>query len=139
MNNELYKSPAPNAGGSGRWTVFTDDNFHLHDASERDCEGSFGTYEEALAECHRIVTESLRHLYAPGMTAERLYEDYTDFGVDPFIAPSPRDMKPFSAWGYARERAKDVVAELEAADREKVKGSGRLGDDGADGVKGGGE
>ncbi len=137
MNNELNTSPAPGAGDSGRWSVFTDDNYHLHDASERDSEGSFGTYEEALAECHRIVTESLRHLYAPGMTAERLYEDYTDFGEDPYIAPSPKDRPLFSAWDYAEARAKDVVAEFEAAAREKGEGIGR-GDGSADGVKGGG-
>lgn len=137
MNSEPNKSPAPDASDPGRWAVFTDDNFHLHDASERDCEGTFGTYEEALAECHRIVANSLRHLYAPGMTAERLYEDFTDFGEDPFIAPSAKDRPLFSAWDFAKARAKDVVAECEAAAREKAEGTGRV-EEGADGVKGGG-
>jgi hypothetical protein len=118
--NEPNKSPAPGASYSGRWSVFTDDSFHLHDASERDCEGSFATYDAALAECHAIVTKSLRHLYAAGMSAKRLYEDYTDFGEDPFIAPSPKDRPAFSGWTYAEERAKEIVAEFEAAAREKA-------------------
>jgi hypothetical protein len=137
MNSKPNKSPAPGAGEPGRWTVFSDDNFHLHDATERDCEGTFGTYDEALTECHAIVTKSLRHLYAPDMTAPRLYEDYTDFGDDPFIAPSPKDRPLFSAWDYARERATEIVAEFEAAAREKAEGAGREGGS-ADGVNGGG-
>ena len=99
------------AGNSGPWAVYTDDNFHLHDSSERDSEGAFATYGEALEECRRIVTKSLRHLYAPGMSSERLYEDYTDFGDDPFIVPQPADLPPFSAWDYAEGRAKEIVAE----------------------------
>jgi hypothetical protein len=137
MNDEPNKSPAPGAGGPGRWTVFSDDNFHLHDATERDCEGSFGTYDEAEAECRSIVATSLRHLYAPGMTAERLYEDYTDFGDDPFVSPSPKDRPLFSAWDFAKARAKGVVAEFEAAARERAEGAGREGGS-ADGVNGGG-
>lgn len=39
MNNDPNKPPTPGASGTGRWSVFTDDNFHLYDARERDCEG----------------------------------------------------------------------------------------------------
>jgi hypothetical protein len=93
--------------------VFVDDNFHLHDESERDDHGRYPTYESAVAEASRLVDESLQSLYRRGMTAERLYDDYMDFGVDPFIRPAP-SVKPFSAWGYALERTASIITEIES-------------------------
>ena len=36
-----------------------------------------------------------------------LYRGYMDFGDDPFITPEPAG-KHFSAWDYAKERAKQI-------------------------------
>jgi len=100
-----------NTTGGPFW-VSTDDNFHFMDASERARGPSFATYEAAVEECRRIVDASLRHLNKPGTTAEQLYDDYMDFGADPFITPVPPGAVHFSAWGYAEARAKEIAADV---------------------------
>jgi hypothetical protein len=97
-----------------QYCVFVDDNFHYQDDSERYAHGVFDTADEAIATCQKIVDDSLRHLYGqhPG-TAERLYDDYQDFGDDPFIRSDDPSCK-FSGWGYAKHRANHIVAEFKA-------------------------
>ena len=95
-----------------KYQVFIDDNFHYMDETERITDGVFDTAAAAVAACKEIVDKSLRHLYKQHPdTAERLYDDYMDFGDDPFIRSDAPDCK-FSGWGYAKHRAKDIVAEL---------------------------
>ncbi|MBA4073427.1 MAG: hypothetical protein C0508_00215 [Cyanobacteria bacterium PR.023] len=88
------------------FTVFVDDNFHYMEEDERWVAGEFSSYDDAIAECKRIVELSLQDgLSQKGpMTAEELYSYYTDFGDDPFVRPGPTDDTRFSAWGYAKER-----------------------------------
>ena len=94
------------------YQVFVDDNFHYQDETERITDGVFDTAEEAVAACKEIVDKSLRHLYKQHPdTAERLYDDYQDFGDDPFVRSDSPGCK-FSAWNYAKHRAADIVAEL---------------------------
>ncbi len=81
--------------------VFVDDNFHPMNESERDQKGRFATYEEAVAVAQRLVEASVEAQYRDGMTEEQLWDQYSDFGEDPFVRPSPLEGY-FSAWDYAR-------------------------------------
>jgi hypothetical protein len=89
------------------YVVSVDDNFHHADENERTEFGTFPTLEAALDACRKIVDRSLEHLLKPGMTAEALYDDYRDFGEDPFIPGVPPSI--FSAWDYAMERAAELT------------------------------
>jgi hypothetical protein len=90
------------------YSVMTDDNFHFMNEAERCTSGTSGTIEEAIAACRKIVDRFLEHLLKPGMTAEALYDDYRDFGEDPFVPGVPPSK--FSAWDYAKERAAELTA-----------------------------
>lgn len=94
-----------------RYRVSVDDNFHYMDESERTGAGTYETAAEAIEVAKNIVDASLRHLYKPGMTPERLYDDYQDFGDDPYIVPRESEHS-FSAWNYAKERCASICAEL---------------------------
>jgi hypothetical protein len=94
-----------------KYVVYEDDNLHWEDESERDFIGTFDTLEEAIAVCVQIVDNSLRHHYRRGMTPEKLYDDYLDFGSDPFIRSNDKDC-PFSARMYAKLRAKAICEEM---------------------------
>lgn len=96
------------------YRVCIDDNFHYMDASERSDSGIYSNAQEAIAAAQQIVDKSLRHLYKPGFTPERLYDDYQDFGDDPFIVSDDQNCK-FSAWTYAKSRCAAVCAELTTA------------------------
>ena len=83
--------------------VLIDDNFHYQDEEAREKGPSYATLDEAVAECRRIVEESLTLLHKEGMSADALYSAYTSFGEDPFVVPTG-DAARFSAWDYARAR-----------------------------------
>jgi len=89
-----------------RYKVLVDDNFHYGDADERHEHGIYATAEEAVAVCRQLVDRSLKHEYRPGISADALYDRYTSFGDDPFIAviDGTDDRVHFSAWSYAKER-----------------------------------
>lgn len=97
-----------------KYRVCTDDNFHYMDASERTNSGVYATAHEAITAAEEIVDKSLRHLYRPGSSPERLYDDYQDFGDDPFII-SDDPACTFSAWTYAESRCAAICQELSAA------------------------
>jgi len=87
------------------FTVFVDDNFHYQDEDERYRLGVYPTYEAALEACRTLVDQDLANFFKPGMTAAALIAQYTRFGEDPWITPTPEGTDRFSAWNYARERA----------------------------------
>lgn len=91
-----------------KYYVNVDDNFHYMDESERYNAASFDTYEKAVEYCKKLVDDELLFMYKPGMTAERLYDDYMDFGEDPYIRPRNDDEVYFSAWKYAKEKSKEI-------------------------------
>jgi hypothetical protein len=91
----------------GHFVVFVDDNFHYMNEDERYKAGVFASYEDALAEAKRIVDEDLAYNMKPGMTADALYEQYIQFGEDPFIIPAGKD-DGFSAWDYAKTQCLKV-------------------------------
>ena len=46
--------------------------------------------------------------HRPGMTAEQLYDRYTDFGRDPFLRSDDPKAPTFSAWTYAKQRCQET-------------------------------
>jgi hypothetical protein len=91
---------------AGRYTVYVNDNFHYMDESERQKLGEFDDCASAVAACKRIVDEYLAGS-KPDQSPEELFEGYTGFGEDPWIASDDAACK-FSAWDYARERCREV-------------------------------
>ncbi len=87
------------------YSVLVDDNFHFWDEDERYRLGTFPTCEDAEDACRGVVDRSLAELLRPGMTAEKLFDLYVTFGLDPFIPG-----EPFSAWDYAKQRAAEMTA-----------------------------
>ncbi len=88
------------------YTVFVDDNFHYMDESERYKLGEFEDCASAVAACKQIVDEFLNTCDAK--TDAELYHLYVTFGEDPWISSTDSECE-FSAWNYARERAKEIV------------------------------
>ena len=93
-----------------RYRVLVDDNFHYMDESERYNAGSFATAEEAIECAKRIVDSFLVHSYQTGITKEKLFQQYKNFGDDPFISPA-EPSRDFSAWDYARDRCRQICEE----------------------------
>lgn len=92
----------------GKYTVYVDDNFHYMDENERYNAGCFDDYQDAVKFCKNLLDKELLKMHKPGMTAEQLYNNYTDFGEDPFIRPHNDDEEYFSAWSYAEEKSKEI-------------------------------
>ena len=85
------------------YVVFVDDNFHYMDEDERYKKSDYDTFEAAVQACQKIVDDFLKGQYKPGMSSEELFDQYTNFGEDPFIRGPRTD---FSAWGYASQRCR---------------------------------
>jgi hypothetical protein len=94
------------------YKVMADDNFHYLEEDKRREGSVYATAEEALEACRTLVDLSLLDQYEQGgVTAETLYDRYTDFGDDPFVVALDGAPKvDFSAWNYARERAREFTA-----------------------------
>jgi len=96
-----------------RYKVTSYDNFDPYEECAGDDEGTFSTYEEAVAYAKLIVDRSLRweRSQASDQTDPiELYERYTDFGDDPAVVPEPSGQH-FSAWQYAEMRCCDICRE----------------------------
>ena len=88
------------------YRVVVADNFHyLADGVQHEV---FATLELATEAARRIVDEYLASAYVPGMGAEELFRSYTAFGEDPYVVAAGSPEVIFSAWGYARERCRDM-------------------------------
>ena len=85
-----------------KYTVFVDDNARSQDESARYTLGEFTTYEAAVTACQKIVTEFLQGSKPGRQSFEKLWENYTMFGEDPFIVSGDKKLD-FSAWDYAKE------------------------------------
>ena len=90
------------------YRVYVDDNFHYMDEEYRYQQGGYGDWESAVAVCKRIVDDFLQLHYKLGMTSQKLWELYRDFGEDPFILSPGSEPPAFSAWNYARDRCKEI-------------------------------
>lgn len=93
------------------------DSFHYSDESEADDIGHFETYEEALVEAKAIVDKFLASNWKSGITPEKLFAQYDDFGDDPSIIPDdPKEQNSnqhFSARKYAISRVGTICEEFE--------------------------
>lgn len=89
------------------YTVFVDDNFHYMDESERYKLGEFSDCPSAVAACKQMVDKFLATCDLNNTDAE-IYRQYVSFGEDPWIRSDDPECK-FSAWNYARERAKELA------------------------------
>lgn len=85
------------------FAVFVGENFHY--MAERWKLGDFETLDEALAQCRRLVDQDLANLREPGMSGKELFDRYCMFGDAPFVQGHD-----FSAWDYARDRARRLSA-----------------------------
>jgi hypothetical protein len=76
----------------------------IRENSDADAEprllGRYLSREEAIAACQRRVDESLAELYTPGMSAETLFQHFSLFGEEAFVAG-----QSFSSWDYARAQS----------------------------------
>lgn len=97
-----------NTNEHGKFRVFVDDNFHYMDESQQYNATSFDNYEDAVLYCKKMVDEELLKMYKPGISADKLYDDYVDFGSDPFIRPNDDKEEYFSAWNYAKEKSEEM-------------------------------
>jgi|SRR5579864_2320858 len=95
------------------YKVVIDDNYHYMDESERFTHGEFEDLQAAIEACKKIVEESLRDAYTPGMSAAELFHGYVGFGQDPWI--SGGEGVPFSAWTYARQRCDEICGAADAS------------------------
>ena len=86
------------------YRVLVDDNYHYMDETERYELGVYPTLTAAIQAAQAIVDEFLLSALKPGLTAGELYDQYTFFGEDPFVAPPEGQPGAFSAWDYARQR-----------------------------------
>lgn len=106
--NQIKLRSKPKRNEHRNYYVFVDDNFHYMDEGERYNAACFDSYQEAVKYCKDFMDKELICMYKQGMTAEKLYDDYTDFGEDPYIRPNDDDEEYFSAWDYAKEKSKEI-------------------------------
>ena len=89
------------------YTVYVDDNFDYMNESARIKIGDFDECQSAVEVCKRMVDKFLAGCDSNG-TAEEMFEYYTSFGEDPWIASKDANCK-FSAWDYAKERCRQLA------------------------------
>jgi hypothetical protein len=104
---ERERKRSPLAG----YRVLIDDNFHFMDEEDRYEHGVFGTADEAVTACKRVVDRCLKSMLKPDTTAAALYDQYVSFGEDPYVVAVDRTdaWVTFSAWDYAKEQC-EVLA-----------------------------
>lgn len=72
------------------------DNFHYMDDDESYEAASFESYEDALSFARSIIeSEVANYKYA--------YYDFTAFGEDAAVIPTPQGVERFSGWNYAKQ------------------------------------
>ena len=92
--------------GDAVYTIFATENSEYME-SESWPVGEFEGWEEAVEGARQVVERSLQELYEVGIGDEVLYLRYISFGEDAYITPTT-DGQEFSAWGYARERCREI-------------------------------
>jgi len=93
----------------GKYIVYVDNNARHADETARYKLAEFATYETAVAMCRKIVDKFFQE-YKPGQQSfEKLWEQYTTFGEDPFIVSAEKKQQ-FSAWDHAKERCRELCA-----------------------------
>jgi hypothetical protein len=92
------------------YKVFMGDNFHFMDEGEGYELGALPTAEAAIAKAEHQLNAELLHLFKPGMTAEELYSDWSDFGELPTVrAVGDAPQVSWSGLSYAKQRAAAIA------------------------------
>lgn len=103
-------SEHPKENRAGYNVLFEEEDFWFDCDLEVTSSGGkviYETSEEALTACKQYIDDFLIENYKRGMTAKELYENYLQFGKEPYIFPSTKNGH-FSAWEYAEERCKVI-------------------------------
>lgn len=90
-----------------KYTVYVDDNYHFMDESERVNAGVFDSAEEAIAKCKKIVDEYFTRIKPGEHSYAEIWSGYQTYGEDPFVISGGAKVD-FSAWDYAKERAREL-------------------------------
>ncbi len=98
----------------GKYRVYVDDNFHYQDKNYRILFDEYDSLDEAIRVCKEIVDKNCNSMKGKGKSFSQLYEQYTMFGDDPWIAGEGHIS--FSSWAYAKKRCK----QLASSDPKKV-------------------
>lgn len=101
------------------YCVLIDDNFHYMDEDRRSHLAVYPSYEDALERAKGITRKSV--LRNKGATPEETYDNYTDFGDDPFIQAiggAPEPIERYSAWTAAKLFAKEIHGEADVPQSE---------------------
>jgi hypothetical protein len=97
-----------NAMEKEKYIVWVDDNYHYMDKNYRKKAGEYGTKEEAIEVCRKIVETFFNGINPKEVTsAEELFSGYKQYGEDPFI-----ESGGFSAWNYAKELCEKLSAKI---------------------------
>jgi len=89
------------------YEVYVDDNyenFSCDGGNGQALHGSYGTLEEAVRECKKIIDESLAGTCTPGRSEEDILRSWRFGGTTAFI----RGSSAFSAQEYVEKRIKEM-------------------------------
>jgi hypothetical protein len=95
------------------YIVVVDDNYHYMDEDERYVVGIYEDCESAVAQCKEMVDEHILKSFNGHETEKAIWDDYMSFGEDPWIISFGSEKCSFSAWNYAKEKIKQLLAESE--------------------------
>jgi hypothetical protein len=99
-------------GSMSRYTVMTEpNNFYLDENPAWDVE-VYATAEEAIFCCKTMINDFLDDCVGQSTTAGQLYEEWDNFGSDPYIVPvDPNDESVyFVAREYVKERIRFLIS-----------------------------
>ncbi len=124
---ERLNDKTPLVDGSGpeptaplnQFHVYIADNFHyppFEPGDEPYKHSSYPTLEAAIAFCKKRLDEDLARITNHYSSAEQMYDQYVNFGEDPFIV-GPVKGPLFSGWTYAKQRCAEIYAQREAVDK----------------------
>jgi hypothetical protein len=71
--------------------------------------GEYATRAEAIAAAEARLDQGLHELLTPQITAAELFQQWTLFGEDVYLAPNDGP-PPFDAYEYARRRSRELSA-----------------------------
>lgn len=89
------------------FTVVLEEVASCMGGDEREVDGAYATYEEALARCRALVDQKLQELARKCRSVQDLWQKFQTSGVEPFIDPPGEP--PFIAAEYAQSQCRSVL------------------------------
>jgi hypothetical protein len=88
------------------YELYVDYNYS-YDEDERYKAGEYETIDAAIGAAKEIVDHFLESVYRkrPSLSAAELYNEYKEFGEDPWIHPNYSD---YTSWDYAKQRCDEI-------------------------------